>query len=293
MDSRKTTQGDGDERTTENVVRLPRDWLGPREELVPIGSRARAAETPDDAPPESLPPTAASFWDEDSGSLQAPMQAPADTWQGRWEPASPGQAAPAGSTPSRLWRIPRLQRVPRLHRPRSLRGGFAPPGRPGMAAVAGVLGACILVVLAVIGETAGGTHNPGGKTAAVSKSAAIVTATGVNRARLRAHTPVVTEIRTEPASRHAQRSSARKHRSRVSARRHHPRPAARPTPSASQPVRSTTPTYTPSPTTSAPSPGSTSSSAPASSARSTSSSSQHQSAFGQSGSLGPGSSPDS
>jgi hypothetical protein len=287
MDSRKTTQGEGDQRTTENVVRLPRDWLGPREELVPIGSRARSAETPDNAPPESLPPTAASFWDEDSGSLQAPMQAPADTWQGRWEPASPGPATPAGST------APRLRRIPRPRRPRSLRGGFAPTRRRRTAAVAGVLGACLLVVLAVIGETAGGTHNPGEKSAASSKGAAIVTATGVNRARLRAHTPVVTELRTEPASHHARRAGAHRHRTHVSARHRHPRSTPRPTPSASQPVHSTTPAYTPTPTTSTPSSGSTSSSPPASSARSTSSGSQHQPAFGQGGSLGPGSSPDS
>jgi hypothetical protein len=287
MDSRKTKQGDGDQRTTENVVRLPRDWLGPREELVPIGSHARSAETPDDAPPESLPATAASFWDEDSGSLQSPMQAPADAWQGQSESTTAGPAAASRSTARRL------RSLPRPRRPRSLRGGFAPLRRRGTAAVAGVLGACLLVALAVIGETAGDTHNPGGRSAASSKSAAIVTATGVNRARLRAHTPVVTEIRTEPASHHAGRAGARRHRTHVSARRRHPRAALRPTPSASQPVRSTTPAYTPTPTPSTPSSGSTSSSPPASSARSTSSSSQHQPAFGQGGSLGPGSSPDS
>ena len=289
MDSRKTTQGDRDGRTTENVVRLPRDWLGPREELVPMGSRTRTAETPDDTPAESLPPTAASFWDEDSGSLQAPMQAPADAWQGQWEPASPEPAALAGSAPAR-----RHRSIPRPRVPRSLSRGFAPRRQRGTVAVAGLLAACVLVVLAVIGQTERGTHNAGGKTAASSKNAAIVTATGVNRARLRAQTPVVTEIRTEPASHHAGRSRVHRHRTHVSARRRrHPRPAPRPTPSASQPVRTTTPTYSPTPTTSAPSSGSTSSSPPASSARSTSSSTQHQPAFGPSGSLGPGSSPDS
>jgi hypothetical protein len=286
MDSRKTTQGDGDERTTENVVRLPRDWLGPREELVPIGSRARAPETPDDAPPESLPPTAASFWDEDSGSLQAPMQAPADAWPGQWEPARPGPATRGGPAS-------RLRRIPRPRRPRSLRRGFAPLHRRGTAAVAGVLGACLLVVLAVIGETAGGTHNHGGKPVASSKSAAIVTATGVNRARPRAQTPVVTEIKSEPPSRHAVRSPKGKARSRVSIRRHrHAHSVARPARSESRPVR-TTSASSPTPPTSTPSSGSTASSSPASSARSSSSSSQHQPAFGQSGSLGPGSSPDS
>jgi hypothetical protein len=289
MDSRKTTDGDGDERTTENVVRLPRDWLGPREELVPIGSRARAAETPDDAPPESLPPTAASFWDEDSGSLQAPMQAPADAWHGQWAPASPEPATRVGSTPTGS--APTLiRRIPRPRRPRSLSGGFAPRRGRGTAAVAGVLGACLLVVLAVIGETAGGTHTAHEKTAASAKSAAIVTATGVNRARLRAQTPVVTEIKTEPPSHHGVRSPTRKDRTQLSNHRHrHGNSVARSTPSASQPARSTAPATAPTPTTSTPSSGSTSSSPPASSARSTS---RHQPAFGPNGSLGPGSSPD-
>ena len=286
MDSRKTTEGDGHERTTENVVRLPRDWLGPREELVPIGARARAAETPDDPPAESLPPTAASFWDENSGSLQAPMQAPADAWQGQWEPASAEPAAVAGSAPTRRrW-------IPRPHRPWSLRNGFAPPRRRATAAIAGILGACLLIALAVIGETAGGTHNHGGKTAASSKSTAIVTATGVNRARLKAQTPVVTEIRKEPASHRAVRSPARKARSRVSTHRH-PHSVARPAASASHPVGATTPASSSTSTSSTPSSGSASSSPPASSTRSSSSSSQHQPAFGASGSLGPGSSPDS
>ena len=183
------------------------------------------------------------------------------------------------------------RRIPRPRGLRSLSGGFGPPGRRGIAAVAGVIGACLLVVLAVIGETAGGTHNAGGKTAA---SSAIVTATGVNRARLRTHTPVVTEIRTEPASHHAVQSPRRKHRTHVSTRRHRPvYAAAQPAPRASQPVRSTTSASAPTPTTSTPSSGSTSSSPSASSARSTGPSSQHQPAFGQSGSLGPGSSSDS
>lgn len=48
----------------DNVVQLPRDWLGPRDELVPVG-------TPADAPP-----TAESFWSEDSAALQSAWQQP-------------------------------------------------------------------------------------------------------------------------------------------------------------------------------------------------------------------------
>jgi hypothetical protein len=72
-------------------VRLPRDWLGPREELVPIGpaararARARAAPAPagrNDLADQALPPTA--FWSQDSAALhdavQAPSAGPVEPW---------------------------------------------------------------------------------------------------------------------------------------------------------------------------------------------------------------------
>jgi hypothetical protein len=55
----------------DNVVRFPRNWIGPLEELVPFGpsaERATAAEAP------TL--SADAFWGEDAGSLHAVMQAP-------------------------------------------------------------------------------------------------------------------------------------------------------------------------------------------------------------------------
>jgi hypothetical protein len=294
MDSRKTGPGDGDERTTENVVRLPRDWLGPRDELVPMGSRARTAETLDDASVESLPPTAASFWDEDSGSLQAAMQAPADPAGGQCEPAD---ALPSARRP-RARRLYRGLARPRLPRSLTRAAGF-PRGRS-TAAVAGLLTASVVVILAVIGQTEGGTSNVPTKTASSSESAPIVTATGVNRARLKAQTSVVTETRTEPRTHHGRRSRVHSHRAHSTAVRHHgtTRSAPRPTQTTSQPVVETpTPTVAPTtpttPTPSPPSSGRTSSSPPASVDRSASSSSQHQPAFGPNGSLGPGSSPDS
>ncbi|MEA2159666.1 MAG: hypothetical protein QOD66_2046 [Solirubrobacteraceae bacterium] len=48
-------------------MRLPRDWLGPREELVPFGPSADAA-----APP----PSASDFWGEQSAALQHALQGP-------------------------------------------------------------------------------------------------------------------------------------------------------------------------------------------------------------------------
>lgn len=79
-DGQDNDQG-GDERVS-NVVRLPRDWLGPREELVPFGPGAwpteagadvvefatgeRCAETPDDYTPDD-------FWSGDLGAIPKPV----------------------------------------------------------------------------------------------------------------------------------------------------------------------------------------------------------------------------
>lgn len=54
------------------MVRLPRDWLGPREELVPFGPSAasdRATEPP---------PSAEDFWGERSAAIHDALQAPPD-----------------------------------------------------------------------------------------------------------------------------------------------------------------------------------------------------------------------
>ncbi|MGA9859241.1 MAG: hypothetical protein WBQ18_15355 [Solirubrobacteraceae bacterium] len=53
-------------------MRLPRDWVGPLEDLLPIGGPpARVAETPDD-----LPPSADAFWSEDSAALHDAVRGP-------------------------------------------------------------------------------------------------------------------------------------------------------------------------------------------------------------------------
>jgi hypothetical protein len=54
------------------VVRLPRDWLGPREELVPFGPRAPSEDT------EEPPPSAEDFWGERSAAIHDALEAPAD-----------------------------------------------------------------------------------------------------------------------------------------------------------------------------------------------------------------------
>lgn len=65
------------------MLQFTRDWIGPREQLVPFG--ARATETAErrprsdlafDAEP-ALPPCAEDFWGEDSAAVQDALQAPA------------------------------------------------------------------------------------------------------------------------------------------------------------------------------------------------------------------------
>lgn len=65
-EAKNTQQGRGRE-PGDNVVRLPRDWLGPREELVPFGPPAEPEAEPgaDGAEPadSGVPPSAHDFWD--------------------------------------------------------------------------------------------------------------------------------------------------------------------------------------------------------------------------------------
>lgn len=68
--------GNGDNRTEaeSNVVRFPRDWIGPREHLVPFGPGADPPRQT--TAPFGLPPSADDFWGEDSASVQDALQAP-------------------------------------------------------------------------------------------------------------------------------------------------------------------------------------------------------------------------
>ena len=72
-EGRHTESGEQEARPRTNVVRLPRDWLGPRDELVPFGPRASSEDA------EEPPPTAEDFWGERSASIHDALQAPADS----------------------------------------------------------------------------------------------------------------------------------------------------------------------------------------------------------------------
>jgi hypothetical protein len=69
-DDRQTADGNGEDVLNDNVVRLPRDWLGPRDELIPIGPSANG-QTGGSDDRFGLPATASDFWGEDSSSLQS------------------------------------------------------------------------------------------------------------------------------------------------------------------------------------------------------------------------------
>ena len=66
-------------QSTSKVVRLPRDWLGPHEELVPFGKRAAPAGVErGGAEPSGPPPSAEDFWGERSAAIHDAVQSPAD-----------------------------------------------------------------------------------------------------------------------------------------------------------------------------------------------------------------------
>jgi hypothetical protein len=57
-------------------VRLPRDWLGPRDEFIPFGSSAARDDCSDSEGHLDAPPSAADFWDEGSAAVQNAVQGP-------------------------------------------------------------------------------------------------------------------------------------------------------------------------------------------------------------------------
>ena len=70
MGSNQTGSGNGSD---DNVVRFPRDWLGPRDELVPFGPSAGTTTPGVD---EELPRSADDFWGEQSSAVHDAVRAP-------------------------------------------------------------------------------------------------------------------------------------------------------------------------------------------------------------------------
>jgi hypothetical protein len=268
-------------------VRLA-DWLGPRDELVPIGR-------PTPAPPiepdndDAAPPTAAAFWSEDSAALHDALQAPiVDPWR------------------------PTARRRPGLRRILSMPGtaidgirSALAGGRLRWALLA--LPIAALALVALVGSTEGPTGTPSSGHVTTTRGDTVVTnpLTADSQHRRVAASVLVSEDMSRIRRLERQRvSSASRSRSRSvggrAARRrpHVTRTAVSAAPQ--QPETTPAPTYASAPASSSPSTGasmintvpSTNTGSPSSSTHHTATSTA-QPAFGENGTLGPGSSPDS
>jgi hypothetical protein len=133
----------GNRDPADNVVRFPREWLGPREELVPFGP---TTEPPVDRadPADSAANNAADFWGEDSANLQGVVESPTGELDDS-TPGSPlGVMAASGTT---------IRRAVAL-----LRTAVSVSPRRGLLIGAGFLALLLVIVGSVLG--AGGSARP-------------------------------------------------------------------------------------------------------------------------------------
>jgi hypothetical protein len=270
--------GNGDTEE-ENVIRLPRDWVGPPEELVPIGSRARAREgrPAEDSARDDVIPDAGDFWGESAAAVHHVMSAPTETLT-------------AGR--------PRLRRE-RIQRPRGQLPRVQLPWvrRRRTAAIAAIVGATAIV--AIIGVSEGHGPPPVASATAAAQAHAQESATASHgdtaRQRHRGSRPAArSATRAVPVRAFSERPSAQ----HVTVRRRHARRGApHPRHAASRPPSViTTAVTTPVPTTMLPAATTTTSAVAPPSAttardgtrRSDPGTSTHQSAAPSSGPLGPG-----
>ena len=161
-----------------NVVRFPRDWFGPPDELVPIGRNARPPDPP--TPPPASTRTAADFWGEESATVHDALQ-----------PAPPKRVA---------------RTVPRV------RPGILELGRPVRRVLATpaalVLALVVVAASAFLATRPGGSQSPrarpddrGAVTSAATHEGTILAASVLEAARhaSRRTTPHVSAVRLHPA----------------------------------------------------------------------------------------------
>ncbi len=126
-------KGPGD---VDNVVPFPRDWIGPTEDLVPIGSPAAGTVSDAQELGRALEPD---FWGESSASLHEAIEAPPDPdGDVAVVPAVARLAKEVADAPARASRQARRPFGPGLHR-----GGSV------IAAVGVLVACCVAVGLAV------------------------------------------------------------------------------------------------------------------------------------------------
>lgn len=139
-------EGRGQPDPAGNVVRFPRDWFGPREELVPFGPRVSQTGVVDLEPPAPVRPD--DFWGEDSASIHDVLQAPDAV-----EPTP--IVVEVGAPPAPRARRSLVSRARGRFRGRwSVRGARLPRPRVVSVVVAAVAAlACSAVALATLGAS--------------------------------------------------------------------------------------------------------------------------------------------
>ena len=290
------------------MVRLPVDWIGPREELVPVGPPGHI-RAEDQEPDEVLPRTAAAFWTEDAAALHDALQGPA-TDPGDPPAASvqatahrPGasRTGPADATLGRR-RAVHIGAVAGLLRRRGQH-------RPGARWALLGLPLVALGVLALIGSAESPTMSSPVRAGSADPAEAVALVSGrvpdtpqrvaAARAIVRGN---VSRARMEEERRITGRAHSGRHlikrstdrppsvkRSHLAAAHHSAEPLPGPHATASPPTAASAPTGA-SPETSTVPPASA---GPASSTAGQTATSARQPAFGENGSLAPGHSPDS
>ena len=179
-DGGETEEGVEGTATESNVVRLPRDWLGPREELIPFGPRARQSspasrdassasalsESPGATEASSIAPSASDFWGEHSADMHHALQGP-ERDVGPPAPDDAPDVAPAEPRPQ--FPNPRARR-PRARRSRWRRWAERPTAPPAQRTP-------------ISPDPRAGAHTPTGdtsriRTANVRRSIAVLAALG-------------------------------------------------------------------------------------------------------------------
>ncbi len=240
-----TMDGKGVQETNENVVRLPREWIGPREKLVPMGSRAGAGRpTPldglsdrsiddddrSDDVTEELAPAAGDFWTAGASAVHHAIQGPTPRASSTASEPGPSEPRihdehPASDRARRRRLLPRGPRTRRAwgYRPQRTAAGdhrsprpLTGPGqrrRPRWTTFVGALAGACLVATTVIGLS-----EHGRSTATRSRTHAIA-ASGGPVHQLDPHAGV--QRSAAPSSRTAQRVSSTHRRPHRSKPAHH------------------------------------------------------------------------
>ncbi len=244
-DGPKTEAGGEQGRTPANVVQFPRDWLGPRDELVPIGrstypeSEQRREEHKRGEPASAPPAGPDAFWGEDSAQIHAVMPGPETGKRpGRLPPRRRGTDRPIAPDVAHGSRGPRFP-----FRPGDwLRPKFAfRPGdwlrSPAIRLAGGLLvvAACAVVALVRLGEAPAGHVNraraTGGRGPAPGVIADGPASGAIALALLRSNAahPAHPAHGIAPAKRTGGSASRRRPHAVVHRRTHAPKRPARPT----------------------------------------------------------------